>query len=54
MDEDDTRRGKACVIKTSTRQTVYLPIPGLVDVDQLKPGDLIGTVSERMQTIQSK
>ena len=24
-------------------QTVYLPIPGLVDVDELKPGDLVGT-----------
>lgn len=45
MDEDDARKGKACVIKTSTRQTVYLPIPGLVDVAELKPGDLIGTVS---------
>ena len=47
MDEDDARRGKACVIKTSTRQTVYLPIPGLVDVAELKPGDLIGTVRGR-------
>ena len=33
---------KACVIKTSSRQTVYLPIPGLVDVAELKPGDLVG------------
>ena len=31
------------MIKTSTRQTVYLPIPGLVDSSELKPGDLIGT-----------
>jgi ATP-dependent 26S proteasome regulatory subunit len=89
MDEDDTRQGKACVIKTTTRQvrgrrwrgapsiaaapprprmahtprarilactpspsflvstlpaqTVYLPIPGLVDPSELRPGDLIGT-----------
>ena len=43
MDEDDARKSKAAVIKTSTRQTVYLPIPGLVDVELLKPGDLIGT-----------
>ena len=48
MDEDDSRRSKACVIKTSTRQTVYLPIPGLVDVNELKPGDLIGTVRARV------
>jgi 26S proteasome regulatory subunit T5 len=30
------------VIKTSTRQTVFLPVPGLVDVNTLKPGDLVG------------
>jgi len=33
---------KAVVIKTSTRQTVFLPIPGLVDVAELKPSDLVG------------
>jgi len=40
--EQDKNHGKAVVIKTSTRQTVYLPVPGLVDVDQLKPGELVG------------
>lgn len=30
------------VVKTSTRQTIYLPVPGLVDADALRPGDLIG------------
>lgn len=30
------------IIKTSTRQTVYLPVPGLVDVETLKPTDIIG------------
>lgn len=34
---------KSAVIKTSTRQTVYLPIPGLEDVNNLRPADLIGT-----------
>ena len=29
-------------MKTSTRQTIYLPVPGLVDADSLRPGDLIG------------
>jgi 26S proteasome regulatory subunit T5 len=43
MDEDDVRKGKAVVVKTTTRQTVYLSIPGLVDTAELKPGDLIGT-----------
>merc|ERR1711862_516384 len=38
----DKNRGKAVVIKTSTRQTIYLPVPGLVDVDKLKPGELVG------------
>jgi len=33
---------KNMVVKTSTRQTIFLPIPGLVPVDTLKPGDLIG------------
>lgn len=30
------------MIKTSTRQTIYLPLIGLVDHETLKPGDLIG------------
>jgi 26S proteasome regulatory subunit T5 len=30
------------VIKTSTRQTYFLPVIGLVEVDKLKPGDLVG------------
>lgn len=33
---------KAVVIKTSTRQTIFLPIPGLVDTQELKPSDLVG------------
>ena len=33
---------KTMVVKTSTRQTIFLPLPGLVPTDQLKPGDLIG------------
>ena len=33
---------KACVIKTTSRQTVFLPIPGLIDSAELKPGDLVG------------
>lgn len=34
--------GKCAVIKTSTRQTYFLPVIGLVDADKLKPGDLVG------------
>jgi len=37
MDDDSTRQNKAVVIKTSTRQTIFLPTPGLVDPEQLRP-----------------
>lgn len=36
------RKGKCAVIKTSTRQTVFLPLIGLVPPEKLKPGDLVG------------
>ncbi|KJR88619.1 26S proteasome regulatory subunit T5 [Sporothrix schenckii 1099-18] len=42
IDLDATRVGKSAVIKTSTRQTIFLPLIGLVDPETLKPGDLIG------------
>lgn len=42
FDMDTTRKGKSAVIKTSTRQTIFLPIAGLVPTEQLKPGDLVG------------
>lgn len=42
VDLDATRSGKSAVIKTSTRQTIFLPLIGLVDPDTLKPNDLIG------------
>jgi len=48
-DQDDgsnvdqlNKTGKAVVIKTSTRQTMFLPVVGLVDAKELKPGDLVG------------
>ncbi|CAM8977875.1 unnamed protein product [Rhodiola kirilowii] len=42
VDLDSQRKGKCVVLKTSTRQTIFLPVVGLVDPDQLKPGDLVG------------
>jgi len=42
VDLDATRKGKSAVIKTSTRQTIFLPLIGLVDPEKLHPGDLIG------------
>merc|ERR1719240_2131232 len=41
-DIDAQREGKSAVIRTSTRQTIFLPVIGLVDGDTLKPGDLVG------------
>lgn len=34
--------GKGVVVKTSTRQTVFLPVPGLVRAEELTPGELVG------------
>ncbi|CAB3991575.1 26S proteasome regulatory subunit 6A-B [Paramuricea clavata] len=42
VDLDSQRKGKCAVIKTSTRQTYFLPVIGLVDPEELKPADLIG------------
>uniref|UniRef100_T1IWS3 AAA+ ATPase domain-containing protein n=1 Tax=Strigamia maritima TaxID=126957 RepID=T1IWS3_STRMM len=42
VDLDSLRKGKCAVIKTSTRQTYFLPVIGLVDAEKMKPGDLVG------------
>ncbi|KAK0672513.1 P-loop containing nucleoside triphosphate hydrolase protein [Cercophora samala] len=42
IDLDAIRVGKSAVIKTSTRQTIFLPLIGLVDPEKLQPADLIG------------
>ena len=41
IDLDAQRKGKCAVIKTSTRQTYFLPVIGLVDAEKLSPGDLV-------------
>ncbi len=41
IDLDSQRKGKCVVLKTTTRQTIFLPVVGLVDADKLKPGDLV-------------
>lgn len=46
LDLDAQRRGKCAVVKTSTRQTVFLPMIGLVPADSIKPGDLVGVQKE--------
>ncbi|KAI8905862.1 P-loop containing nucleoside triphosphate hydrolase protein [Gorgonomyces haynaldii] len=42
VDLDAQRKGKCAVVKTSSRQSVFLPMVGLVDAEKLKPGDLVG------------
>jgi 26S proteasome regulatory subunit T5 len=42
IDLDSQRKGRCTVIKTSTRQTIFLPVVGLVDSEKLKPADLVG------------
>eukprot|EP01071_Lankesteria_metandrocarpae_P014207 Lankesteria_metandrocarpae@DN8214_c0_g1_i1.p1 len=42
MDIDSSRRGKSMVIKTSTRQSIYLPVIGLIPEEELEPGNLVG------------
>lgn len=42
MDVDAQRQGKCVVLKTSTRQTIFLPVVGLVSATELKPNDLVG------------
>jgi len=42
VDLDSQRQGKAVVLKTSTRQTIFLPVVGLVEPEKLKPGDIVG------------
>ncbi|GMM51344.1 proteasome regulatory particle base subunit [Starmerella bacillaris] len=41
-EEHSARTGTSAVVKTSTRQTVFLPLVGLVEPEKLKPGDLVG------------
>ncbi|XP_073970260.1 26S proteasome regulatory subunit 6A-B-like isoform X2 [Rhodnius prolixus] len=38
----DAKRTKCAVIKTSTRQTYFLPVVGLVPPDSMKPGEYVG------------
>merc|ERR1711970_1708383 len=42
VDLDAQRKGKCAVVKTSTRRTYFLPVIGLVEPEELSPGDLVG------------
>lgn len=41
-DSNADYKGAGVVVKTSTRQTVFLPIPGLVRAEEVVPGELVG------------
>jgi 26S proteasome regulatory subunit T5 len=53
QDVDAQRLGKSVVIRTSTRQTIYLPVPGLVDPQLLTPGELVGTNKDSYLILES-
>ena len=45
-DKNDQEERKAVVLKTTSRQTVYLPGFGMIDPTGLRPGDLVGIQKE--------
>lgn len=42
IDPEEKAEDKCIVVKTSTRNTIFLPVPGLVDSNDLRPSDLVG------------
>lgn len=40
--DETAAKGKCVVVKTTTRQTIFLPVVGLVEPEDLKPSDLVG------------
>jgi len=40
------KKQKPLVVKTTGRHTVYLPVPGMVEAEDLKPGELIAVNKE--------
>ena len=53
VDLDAQRKGKCAVIKTTTRQTIFLPMVGLVDADTLRPNDLVGVNKDSFLIFES-
>lgn len=45
-DDKSEKKQKPLVIKTTGRHTVYLPVPGMVEAEDLKPGELIAVNKE--------
>ena len=45
-EKKNEKKDKPLVIKTTGRYTVYLPVPGMVESDDLKPGELVAVNKE--------
>lgn len=37
-----SNKEKSVVIKTTTRYTIYLPMPGFIEPEELKPNEIVG------------
>lgn len=46
QDSNSNKSKKAIVVKTTGRHTIYLPVIGMVEAEELKPGDLIACNKE--------
>jgi 26S proteasome regulatory subunit T5 len=46
QDSNPNKSKKAIVVKTTGRHTIYLPVIGMVEPEELKPGDLIACNKE--------
>lgn len=44
--ETQKKTKKACIVKTTKRDTVYLPVLGMIEPEDVKPGDLIAVNKE--------
>ena len=44
--ENNNKGKKAIVVKTTGRHTIFLPVIGMVEPEELKPGDLIAVNKE--------
>ncbi|XP_037794009.1 LOW QUALITY PROTEIN: 26S proteasome regulatory subunit 6A-like [Penaeus monodon] len=44
---------RTVVIRTSTSFTLFLPLPGLVDADDLKPGDLVAVLKNSFVIVET-
>eukprot|EP00828_Plagiopyla_frontata_P008693 TRINITY_DN1438_c0_g1_i1.p1 TRINITY_DN1438_c0_g1~~TRINITY_DN1438_c0_g1_i1.p1 ORF type:complete len:465 (+),score=95.88 TRINITY_DN1438_c0_g1_i1:127-1521(+) len=42
QDADLKVKGQCVVIKTTTRQTIFLPMIGMLEANEMKPGELVG------------